>query len=45
MKQLQIIAVTLLLLAIAPAVLQAQLPKKRVLTLNVAKKLSNSPKR
>lgn len=40
MKQLHIIVATLLLLAIAPAVLQAQLPTKRVLTLNVAKKIA-----
>ena len=40
MRRLQIIFAILLLLAVAPAALQAQLTTKRVLTLNLAKKIA-----
>src|ERR1043165_7400537 len=40
MRRLQIILAILLVLAIAPVALQAQLTTKRVLTLNLAKKIA-----
>ena len=42
MKRLQTIFAALLLLAFTPAALQAQFPTKRVLTLNLAKKIASA---